>query len=270
MNRKRILVWALALLVVGSSSAITYASGRIDNTKNIVVTAEKKDNANSKEQKTISNEQAIKMATEAMQSYMGKDANYFSEAKVHRLSDTIKEAKEAHEKYLKEHPEEAKKIEEARKKFQQEHPDIAKKLAQPKDEIIDVDFIPKNADENKVSSNFVSINERTGEVVNVTAINDLDENSQAQIDDNKVKDATLNFFKKIEKKLEGNTITVHKTLDVGRIFVDCKLDNGGDCKIEINVKDYSVIHYEVNYDNIKMLPDVQAKYEKDTRKILIN
>lgn len=42
--------------------------------------------------------------------------------------------------------------------------------------------------------------DKNGEVINVIAINGLDENLKPTIDDNKVKDATLNFFKKIRKE----------------------------------------------------------------------
>jgi hypothetical protein len=275
MNRKRILVWVLALLVVGSASGVTYASQKKDVTKNVVVTAENKISNNVRQQGTMSDEEAIKIATEAMKSYMGKDASYFLATKIHRSSDERKEAEEFRKKYAKEHPEEAKKIEESKKKFAKEHPEdakiIAENAAKLKDEsTIDVWFTPKNYDKNKISSNFVSINEKTGEVINVTAINDVDKDLQPQIDDNKIKDATLNFFKKIGKKIEGNTIKVDKDIDWGRISVNCKLDDGRDSGIEINFKDYSVMHYQINYNNTKTVPYMQKDYDSQTREIKIN
>ncbi|AKN30254.1 hypothetical protein Ccar_05210 [Clostridium carboxidivorans P7] len=276
MNRKRILVWVLALLVVGGASGITYASQKNDTTKNVVVAAESKSNNSVvRQQGTISDEKAIKIAAEAMKSYMGKDASYFSSTKIHRSSDKRKELEEFRKKYAKEHPEEAKKFEESKKKFAKEHPEDAKIIAEntaklKNESIIDVDFTPKDFDKNKVCSNFVSINEKTGEVINVTAINGLDENLKSAIDDNKVKDATLSFFKKIGKKISGNTIRADKEIDLGRLFLDCKLEDGRNAGIEINLTDYSVIHYEIKDNDIKTLPSMKKNNDSQTREIKIN
>ncbi len=275
MNRKRILVWVLALLVVGGASGITYASQKKDITKNVVVAVENKDSSNIRQQGTMSDEEAIKIATKAMKSYMGKDASYFSATKIHRSSDERKVEEGFRKKIAKEHPEEVKKIEESKKKFAKDHPEEAKIIAEnaaklKNESIIDVDFTPKDLDKNKACSNFVSINEKTGEVINVTAINGLDENLKTTIDDNKVKDATLSFFKKIGKKISGNTIRADKEIDLGRLFLDCKLEDGRNAGIEINLTDYSVVHYEIKDNGIKTLSSMQKNNDNQTRDIKIN
>ncbi|NMM62599.1 hypothetical protein HBE96_07815 [Clostridium sp. P21] len=274
MNRKRILVWALTLLVIGSASGVTYASQKKDTTKNVAVVAENKSSSNIRQQGTISDEEAIKIATEAMKSYMGKDSSYFSSTKIYRSSDERKVEEGLRKEYAKEHPEEVKKIEESKKKFAKEHPKDAKIIAEyaaklKNESRIDVCFTPKDFEKSKGGSNFVSINEKNGEVINVTAINDLDENLKPAIDDNKVKDATLSFLKKIGKKISGNTIRVNKEIDLGRLFIDCKLDDGRNAEIEINLRDYSVIHYEIKDNDIKTLPWMQ-KDNDSQREIKIN
>lgn len=267
MNKKRILVWALALLVVGSASGVTYASQNKDVTKNVVVTAENKISSNTQNKGAISDEEAVKMATEAMKSYMGKDVSYFSQTKIVRSSDTRRQIKEESEKYAKEHPEEAKKLEEANKKYAQEHPEEAKieaeNIAKLKEEsTIDVWFVPKSYDESKLWSNFVSINEKTGEVVNVTAINGLEKNSDYQIDDAKVKDATLNFIQKIGKKIQGSSIRVDKDVDSDLLPVHFKLSDGKEAEIEINLKDYSVVHYSIQYNDVKPMTSSKPNLSK--------
>lgn len=275
MNRKRILVWVLALLVVGGASGITYASQKKDTTKNVVVAAENKNSSNIRQQGTMRDEEAIKIATEAMKSYMGKDASYFSATKIHRSSDERKVEEGLRKEFAKEHPEEVKKIEESKKKFAKEHPEEAKVIAEHAAKLknesrIDVDFIPKDFSKNKGCSNFVSINEKTGEVINVTAINGLDKNLNPAIDDNKVKDTTLSFFKKIGKKISDNTIRVNKEIDLGRLFIDCKLEDGRNANIEINLIDYSVVHYSIDDNEVKTLPWMQKDTDNQTREIKIN
>lgn len=65
-----------------------------DTTKNVVVAAENKSSNSVRQQGTISDEKAIKIATEAMKSYIGKDSSYFSSTKIYRSSDQRKKAEE--------------------------------------------------------------------------------------------------------------------------------------------------------------------------------
>ncbi|WP_243124544.1 hypothetical protein [Clostridium sp. AWRP] len=268
MNRKRILVWVLTLLVVGGASGVTYASQKKDATKNVVVTAENKSSNNSLKQGTMSDEEAIKAATEAMKSYMGKDANYFSQIKVDRSADIVKETER-----LNKDPEEAKKFQEIREKYAKEHPEDAKvdaeNMAKAKDQsIIYVLFTPKNYDENKMCEYSVSIDEKTGEIIGVRATNDSDKDFKPAIDDNRIKDATLSLCKKIGKKIEGNTIKVDKNINFGRLLVRCELNDGRDAEFEINLKDYSVVYYQLQ--SIKLLPSMKKDLNNQIRQIKIN
>ncbi|WP_183128215.1 hypothetical protein [Clostridium autoethanogenum] len=68
---------------------------------------------------------------------------------------------------------------------------------------------------------------------------------------NKIKHTTLNFCKKIGKKIKGNTIKVDKNINFGRLLVRCELDDGRDAEFEINLKDYSVVDYTIQ--SIKLL-----------------
>ncbi|WP_243186862.1 hypothetical protein [Clostridium muellerianum] len=269
MNRKKILVWALTLLVVGGASGVTYASQKKDVTKNVVVTAENKSSSNALKQGTMNDEEAIKIATEAMKSYMGKNANYFSQTKVDRSANAIKETEELNKK----NPEDAKKYEEIVEKYSKEHPEDAKveaeNMAKAKNEsIIYVLFTPKNYNENKMGEYSASIDEKTGEVLSVKAINDSDKDFKPAIDDNRIKDATLSFCKKIGKKIEGNTIKVDKNINFGRLLVRCELDDGRDAEFEINLKDYSVVYYQLQ--NIKLLPSMKKDLNNQIRQIKIN
>ncbi len=273
MNRKRILVWVLALLVVGGASGIAYASEKKDTTKNVVVAAENKSSSNIRQQGIMSDEEAIKIATEAMKNYMGKDSNYFSQIKVDRSADIVKETEQLNKKDAKEGSKDVKKFEEIREKYSKEHPEDAKvkaeNMAKVKDQsLIYVLFTPKNYDENKMGSYSVSINEKDGEILFVRATNDLDKDLDPVINDNRIKNTTLSFFKKIGKKIEGNTIKVDKNINLGRLLVKCTLDNERDSEIEINLKNYSVVHYQLN--TIKTLPSMQKDIDSQTREIKIN
>lgn len=273
MNRKRILVWALTLLVVGGATGITYASEKRDTTKNVVAAAENKSNSNALKQGTMDDEKAIKIAAEAMKSYMGKDANYFSQIKVDRSADIAKEIEQLNKKDEKEGSEDGKKFEEIREKYSKEHPEDAKveaeNMAKAKDQsLIYVLFTPKNYDENKICNYSVSIDEKTGEIVGVRATNDSDKDFKPAIDDNRIKHTTLSFFKKIGKKIEGNTIKVDKNINFGRLLVRCELDDGRDAEFEINLKDYSVVDYTLQ--SIKLLPSMKKDLNNQIRQIKIN
>lgn len=98
MNKKTLLAFTLAIATVGSASAITYASqASVDSTKNVVVTVDNKDSRSINSDMsgtspvakgTISDEKAIQMAAKALKDYMGKDANFFAEAKITKTDAT--------------------------------------------------------------------------------------------------------------------------------------------------------------------------------------
>ncbi|OAA95115.1 hypothetical protein [Clostridium coskatii] len=273
MNRKKILVWILTLLVVGGASGITYASEKMDTTKNVVAAAENKNNSNALKQGTMNDEEAIKIAAEAMKNYMGKDANYFSQIKVDRSADIAKETQQLNKKDEKEGSEGEKKFEEIREKYSKEHPEDAKveaeNMAKAKDQrMIYILFTPKNYDENKMCNYSVSIDEKTGEIVGVRAENDSDKDFKPAIVDNRIKDTTLNFCKKIGNKIKGNTIKVDKNINFGRLLVRCELDDGRDAEFEINLKDYSVVYYQLQ--SIKLLPSMKKDLNNQIRQIEIN
>ncbi|MET3289994.1 UNVERIFIED_CONTAM: 20S proteasome alpha/beta subunit [Brevibacillus sp. OAP136] len=85
MNKKNILVFSMALAIVGGATAAVYASEyAVNSTKNNVVTVTNKE-GNGTNQTTknhevkvangkISDEEAVKIATKALKDYMGRDA----------------------------------------------------------------------------------------------------------------------------------------------------------------------------------------------------
>lgn len=82
------------------------------------------------------------------------------------------------------------------------------------------------ADPSNKGRNLVTINEETGELVVVAALYNFEEKLNGEIDDSKVKEATLNFFKQAGKNILGDTIQVRKTMKYGMVEVLCQLDDG--------------------------------------------
>ncbi|WP_236841338.1 hypothetical protein [Brevibacillus formosus] len=95
MNKKNILVFSMALSIVGGSTAAVFATeNAVHSTKNKIVTvASKAGNGTNQTTVTkvtngkISDEEAVKIATEALKDYMGLDAKSFGEARVNRYNN---------------------------------------------------------------------------------------------------------------------------------------------------------------------------------------
>jgi hypothetical protein len=262
MNKKTLLAFTLALATVGSASAITYASQDAANTtKNRVVAVDTKDSKsmNSATSGTspvakgaISDEEAIQMATKALKDYMGKDANFFAEAKITKTdaSDFRKGMEVFQEGFSKE---------DAKVNTENAEKHIAN--------VINVVFTP--ADQSNKGRNLVTINEETGELVTVAALYNFDEKLNEEIDDSKVKEAALNFFKQLGKNILGDTIQVRKTMKYGMVEVLFQLDDGREASISINAKDYSVINYRVNYNNFTTLPSAEQEQKENFKELQI-
>ncbi|MBV7271446.1 hypothetical protein I6U48_00735 [Clostridium sp. PL3] len=255
MNRKRILVFTLALLVVGSASITTYAASKSTSVlnKNVVVTVDSKDgNTNVVTKDNISDEEAVKMATKAMKDYLGLDANYFGEAHVTRTN-----AKDDFEFFKDIYPQKDAEV-------------LAENSKKSTANVIDVQFIPaSDLKQPGPARDLVVIDEENGEIVSITGMSNIDQNFKAEIDDTKVKESILNFFSKVGKNIQSNTIKVSKTANSGVIRILCNLEDGRDAKMMINLKDYSVMNYEVNYDNLITLPSVQKDHEENFRDLQI-
>lgn len=260
MKVKKILALVLTVSVVGSTTAFAYANQKaVAATKNVVVTAEQKNITNNVSISSISNEQAVKMAYKAVKDYMGKDASFYSGTHVCRPEDEEKE----NEVFEKKFPKEVAIADAAKKKFEAEHPEIAQIIEENKAEvrnnpIITVWLIPAKYNQDKACSNFVDINERTGEIVNVTSINDMSKSTDGQINDDKVKEATLKFMQNIGKQIDSKTLSINN--DNGNLSqVSFTLKDGRKAGVEVNLEDYTVVHYQVEYMNIKPLPSLPNK-----------
>lgn len=219
MKVKRIAMLILAVAVVGSGTTAVYASKKSDvATKNVVVTAQKqqvskRDNANA-ENKEITDEQAVQMAAKALKDYMGLDANYFSKSTVTRdkVDNIISDKIHRHG-------------------------------------IINVDFTPANGTN---GGDFVDIDGTTGKIVNVTATNNLVTYTQGKVDDAKVREAAINFMKKIgqDGDVDFSKITVDNNngpLSVVKIALKDQsrsIKGTATIDLEVSLQDYTVMHYE--------------------------
>ncbi|TGE37344.1 hypothetical protein E4K67_16020 [Desulfosporosinus fructosivorans] len=67
------------------------------------------------------------------------------------------------------------------------------------------------------------------------------------IDDSKVKEAISSYLSKMEKDILDMTIKVSKSINYGTISVIGNLEDGKNVSMMVNLKDYSVMSYEVNY-----------------------
>ncbi|WP_270563233.1 hypothetical protein [Clostridium beijerinckii] len=255
MNKKKILVFTLALSIIGTTSIATYAASQntADATKNTVVTLDSKDNRINNTSGCISDEEAVQIATKAIKDYIGLDANSFGQAFI-----TKGDVKGDYE-YSKE---DAAVLEENSKKHT--------------DNIINVQFIP--VDDLKVfeaaqndeeigdlkvcapTQDLVRIDGETGEILFVSAFNNLDQDLKVEINDSKIKETTLNFFEKIGINIEYNTIRVGKDINHGSIEVLCNLQDGRVVELKLNIKDYSVMSYELNDKSLTVLKDHKENF----------
>ncbi|ATF13440.1 hypothetical protein HP398_03595 [Brevibacillus sp. HB1.4B] len=261
MNKKNILVFSMALSIVGGSTAAVFASeNAVPSTKNNVVTMASKA-GNGTNQTTvakvangkISDAEAVKMATKALKDYRGLDAKSFGEAHVKRTN-----AQEDF-KFLMGivSKEDAAVLKENAKK------DTAN--------VIVVQFVrAEDLNQPMGASNNIVINEKTGEIVSLAAFTDEDRSKETTINDAKVKSAVINFFGKQQKKVKENTLKVSKSASSGTIRVLCNLEDGRDVKMTISLKNYSVSSYEINYDRLITLPSVAKDYRENFRVLKVN
>jgi uncharacterized protein YxeA len=233
MNTKKIFTLAVSIAVLGGASIFTFANQNSDaGTKNVVVT---ENNAQANKSNTastngiISDEKATQIATKAMKDYMGLDASYFSRTTIHRAENQYDE----------------------KMKMQSE-------IEKHQDNTVIVWF--ERADHNTDCSNFVEIDEKTGKITNVTAINDLDPNSYGKINDAKVKEVAIDYMKKMgkDKEVDLDSIVVSNT-NGALSGVDFNLKNANESKeykfdskigLEVSLQNYTVrvMHYQ-NYPN---------------------
>lgn len=261
MNKKNILVFSMALTIVGGATAAVFASeNAVHSTKNKVVTVASKV-GNGTNQTTvvkvangkISDEEAVKMATKALKDYMGLDAKSFGEARVNR-TNAQEDFKFFMDLYSKE---DAAVLKENAKK------DTA--------DVIVVQFVrAEDLNQPMPASNRIVINEKTGEIVSLTAFTNEDRSSETTIDDAKVKSAVINFFDKQQKNVKENTMKVSKSASSGTIRVLCDLEDGRDVDMTISLKNYSVSSYEINYDRLITLPSVEKDYRENFRELKAN
>ncbi|MGF9910153.1 hypothetical protein [Brevibacillus porteri] len=261
MNKKNILVFSMALSIVGGATAAVFASeNAVHSTKNKVVTVASKAGNGTNQTTTnhvvkvangkISDEEAVKMATKALKNYMGLDAKSFGEARVNR-TNAQEDFKFFMDLYSKE---DAAVLKENAKK------DTAN--------VIVVQFVrAEDLNQPMAASNRIVINEKTGEIVSLTAFTNEDRSSETTIDDVKVKTAVINFFDQQQKKVKENTMKVSKTANSGTIRVLCDLEDGRDVEMTISLKNYSVSSYEINYDRLLPLPSEEKDYRENFREL---
>ncbi|MGL4107633.1 hypothetical protein [Clostridium sp. LP20] len=251
MNKKRIFVYVFAVAIVVASSSLVYASQKsVEGTKNSVTSIDDKSEESKSEASNgeISDEEAINIATEAMKIYMGKDASFFSETSINRINNsrTVEVTVDGEKYMVKE--KDAKWIELLlNEKDIEGAKNAAQYASEAKPNIISVSFRPKTSND-RFTANYVDINADNREILDITAMNQL-EKFNSQPDKNKIKDATINFFNKIDKKIDENSIFIKNEIDYdfGRMFVELKLSDGNKVSIVIDLKDYSVIQYKVEY-----------------------
>lgn len=256
MKAKRIAMMILAVAVVASGTTAVYASKKSDvATKNVVVTAQRisiSTNVNT-ENKEMTDEQAVQIATKAMKDYMGLDVNYFSKINVitrdkatvnGQITDQEKQQLIATQKcFIKVHPELASKS--------QEMLNNAINDEIHRHEIITVDFTPAS----EVSGgDFVDVDAVTGKIINVTATNNLETYAKGKADEAKVKEAAINFMKKIgqDGDVDFSKITIDNNGPLSVVNIALK-DQSSRFKgtstigLEVSSQGYTVMHYE-NYD----------------------
>lgn len=261
MNKKNILVLSMALTIVGGATAAVFASDNaIQSTKNKVVTLVSK-SGNDTNQSTvakvtngkISDEEAVKMATKALKDYMELDAKSFGEAHVNRTNNQ-EDFKFFMDLYSKE--------------------DAAVLKENAKKETADVIVVQfaraEDLNQPMPSSNRIVINEKTGEIVSLTAFTNEDRSSETTIDDAKVKTAVISFFGKQQKNVKENTMKVSKTASSGTVRVLCNLEDGRDVEMTISLKNYSVSSYEINYDRLLPLPSEEKDHSENFRELKVN
>jgi hypothetical protein len=250
MNKKSLIAFALAVTTVGTATVTTYASQNSANaTKNKIVKVASQKSDSNLSVGNISDEEAIKMATQAMKDYMGKDASFFAGTKITRSSDGVgwENIKDSGQK------EDAQAIAENAKKH------MAK--------VIDVAFTP--ADNSiKFAQSHVLINEETGKLVGITALTNVDKNVAGVIDDTKLRTVTENFTKLIGKNIQEDSIRVQKMNKKGIFYVLFKLEDGTEASVLINSKDYSVVQYGENYNHLIILPSIEKFQNGDNFKKL--
>ncbi|MGK5508550.1 hypothetical protein [Brevibacillus formosus] len=258
MNKQNILVFSMALSIVGGSTAAVFATeNAVHSTKNNVVTVTSKAGNGTNQTAVakvtngkISDEEAIKMATKALKDYMGLDAKSFGEARVNR-TNAQEDFKFFMDLYSKE---DAAVLKENAKK------DTAN--------VIVVQFVrAEDLNQAMAASNRIVINEKTGEIVSLTAFTNEDRSTVTAIDDAKVKSAVINFFDKQQKNVKENTMKVSKTANTGTIRVLCDLEDGRDVEMTISLKNYSVSSYEINYDRLIPLPSEEKDHRENFREL---
>ncbi|MED1801178.1 hypothetical protein ABEZ21_08090 [Brevibacillus porteri] len=261
MNKKNILVLSMALTIVGGATAAVFASDNaINSTKNKVVTLASKEGNGTNQTTTndvvkvangkISDEEAVKMATKALKDYMGLDAKSFGEAHVNRTNNQ-EDFKFFMDLYSKE---DAAVLKENAKK------DTA--------DVIVVQFVrAEDLNQPMAASNRIVMNEKTGEIVSLTAFTDENRSSETTIDDAKVKSAVISFFDQQQKKVKENTMKVSKSTSSGTVRVLCNLEDGRDVEMTISLKNYSVSSYEINYDRLIPLPSEEKDYRENFREM---
>ncbi|ATF11228.1 hypothetical protein A616_04190 [Brevibacillus brevis X23] len=260
MNKKNILIFSMALSIVGGSTAAVFATeNAVNSTKNNIVTVASKA-GNGTNQTTvakvadgkISDEEAVQMATKALKDYMGLDAKSFGEARVKRTNN------QENFKFFMDlvSKEDAAVLKENAKK------DTAN--------VIIVQFVrAEDLNQPMPASNHIVINEKTGEIVSLTAFTDEDRSSETTINDAKVKSAVINFFDKQQKKVKENTLKVKKTVYSGTTHVLCDLEDGRDVEMSISLKNYSVYSYEINFDRLIPLPSQEKDYRENYRELKV-
>ncbi|MBG9940939.1 hypothetical protein ABE237_10785 [Brevibacillus formosus] len=258
MNKKNMLVFSMALTIVGGATAAVFAAeNAVQSTKNKVVTVASKAGNDSNQTTVakvangkISDEEAVKMATKALKDYMGLDAKSFGEARVNR-TNAQEDFKFFMDLYSKE---DAAVLKENAKK------DTAN--------VIVVQFVrAEDLNQPMPASNRIVINEATGEIVSLTAFTNENRSSETTIDDAKVKTAVINFFDKQQKNVKVNTMKVSKTANSGTIRVLCDLEDGRDVTMTMSLKNYSVSSYEINYDRLLPLPSEENDYRENFREL---
>lgn len=268
MYKNSLLVFTLSLSIIGGATAVAYASqSTVDFTKNKVVTVASKSEVGglnqSMEGKTddqikitkgkISDEEAVKLAVKVMKDYMGLDANSFGEAHITRTN-----AQEDFKFFMDLYP--------------KEDAAVLKENAQKHTaNVINVQFIPAaNLKKPMAATNNIVIDEETGEIVTLMASGSSIDGSLKVIDDAKVQSSVINFFAKLGKNVQPETIKVTKTANSGTIRALCDLEDGRDVWMTLNLKDYAVLGYEINYDRLITLPSVQKDYDENFRDLQVN
>lgn len=254
MRNKKRLFYIIAIVAVLSilnlrdkpKDAVNSSKEKVEST---VVEAEK---SKSKIKASyISDEEAKKIAAKAVKDYLNSDADNFTQTHITRRDSSRNTKIEVEgEKYV---------VSKDRAKWIQDKLDennikAAKQelewALEERPNVINVIFSSPSLDKAKFTANSVDIDADTKEILSIFSHSDLKE-YKGEPDSDKIQESVINFFKRIDKEVEEESVLEECDIDYdfGRAMINIKLTSGSKVSIVMDLKDYEVVTYAVDYLN---------------------